>query len=135
VATMTTRRHWRSYGDEPLPTGAEALAEPFTSWFLRIECDRCGKVTMLNEAHTSGRRREISLRALLARMRHDGCGGRPGRAELLTGIERASSRPVRRLLAPSPSRALALLSSRYLGRRAGSRRMGVQQNSPICMSP
>src|SRR5690349_13663458 len=39
-------RHWRSYSTEPLPTGAEALEEPFDafpSWFLRIECDRCGK--------------------------------------------------------------------------------------------
>ena len=94
-------RHWRSYGTDPLPTAAEALAEPFRafpSWFLRIECDRCGKVTMLNEAHTTGRRREISLRALLARMRHDSCGGQPGRVELLTGIEGASSRPVRKIV-------------------------------------
>ena len=40
-------RHWRSYGIDPLPTGVEALDEPFRafpSWFLRIECDRCGKV-------------------------------------------------------------------------------------------
>ena len=32
-----------------------------------------------------------------ARMRHDGYGGRPGTAELLTGIERARSRSVRRM--------------------------------------
>jgi hypothetical protein len=33
------RRHWRSYGNDPLPTPAEALKEPFAafpSWFLRI---------------------------------------------------------------------------------------------------
>ena len=36
------------------------------------------------------------LRVLLARARHDGCGGRAGRVELLTGIEGAS-RPVRRI--------------------------------------
>ena len=81
---MTTRRHWFSYGTDPLPTGAEALDEPFRafpSWFLRIECDRCGKVTMVSEAHISGPRCAISLRALLARMRHDGCGGlRHGRS-------------------------------------------------------
>ena len=50
----TPRRHWRSYGTEPLPTPQEALQQPFRAfpgWFLRIECDRCGKVTMLNEAH------------------------------------------------------------------------------------
>ena len=87
-------RHWRSYGDDPLPSDTEALDEPF----LRVECDRCGKVSMLNEAHTSGRRREMPLRALLARMRHDGCGGLAGNAELLTGIESASSRPVRKII-------------------------------------
>jgi hypothetical protein len=40
------QRHWRSYGTDLLPTPAEALGEPFSafpSWFLRIECDRCGK--------------------------------------------------------------------------------------------
>jgi hypothetical protein len=69
---MTTPgRHWRSYGDEPLPTGKEALDEPFaafSSWFMRITCDR------------------------------NGCGNRTGRVELLTGIEGASSRPVRRIV-------------------------------------
>ena len=94
------RRHWRSYGNEPLPTGPEALGEPlaaFPSWFLRIECDRCGKVQMVNEAHAA-RWRDRSLRDIIARMRHDGCGGRAGKAELLTGIEGASSRPVRRIV-------------------------------------
>jgi hypothetical protein len=97
---MTTpARHWRSYGDAPLPTPAEALDEPFSvfpSWFLRIECDRCGKVQMVNEAHA--RWRDRTLRAILARMRHDGCGGRAGKAELLTGIEGVSSRPVRNIV-------------------------------------
>jgi hypothetical protein len=30
--------------------------------------------------------------------RTDGCGGRAGRVELLTGLEGASSRPVRRIV-------------------------------------
>lgn len=33
------KRHWRSYGNAPLPTGQEAMDEPFAafpSWFLRI---------------------------------------------------------------------------------------------------
>ena len=54
---MTTRtppkRHWRSYGNEALPTGSEALTEPFAAfpaWFLRIECDRCGKVQMVSDS-------------------------------------------------------------------------------------
>ena len=95
---MTARpvpaRHWRSYGTDPLPTAAEALDQPFSafpSWFLRIECGRCGKVTMLNEAHTSSRRRDLPIRDLLAKLRHEGCGGRAGRAELLTGIEGAAA--------------------------------------------
>ena len=36
VATMTTRsaprRHWRSYGTDPLPSGAEAMGEPFAAF-------------------------------------------------------------------------------------------------------
>jgi hypothetical protein len=33
--------------------GADALGEPFSacpSWFLRVECDRCGKEQMVNQA-------------------------------------------------------------------------------------
>ena len=48
------RRHWRSYGNDPLPTPAEAMAEPFSafpSWFLRVECYRCGKDRVLSETH------------------------------------------------------------------------------------
>jgi hypothetical protein len=94
---VTLRRHWRSYGAEPLPAPAEALQQPlaaFPSWFLRITCDRCGKDRMINEAHAAGWR-ELRLNEILARMRHDGCGGSAGKAELLTGVEGVSSRPVR----------------------------------------
>lgn len=92
-------RHWRSSGDEPLPTSAEALDEPFRafpSWFMRVTCDRCGKDRMFSETHAA--QSNMLIRELLARMRHDGCGGRPGRVELLTGIEGASSRPVRKIV-------------------------------------
>src|SRR5271169_4558621 len=100
---MTARpapaRHWRSCGDDTLPSGQEALDEPFAafpSWFMRVTCDRCGKDRMLNEAHTP--QRELPIRAIIAKMRHDGCGGRAGKVELLTGIEGASSRPVRKIV-------------------------------------
>ena len=99
VVTKPPRRHWRSYGNDPLPTGAEALAEPFSafpSWFMRITCDRCGKDRMLSETHAP--RSDLPIREIIKRMRHDDCGGRPGRVELLTGIEGASSRPVRRII-------------------------------------
>jgi hypothetical protein len=94
-------RHWRSYGTDQLPTPAEALDKPlsaFPSWFMRISCDRCGKDRMLSETHASEHQRHMPLRVLLARARHDGCGGKAGRVELLTGIEGASSRPVQRIV-------------------------------------
>jgi hypothetical protein len=53
---------------------------------MRITFDRCGKDRMLNEVHTPARQRAMSLRDIIANMRHDGCGGRAGRVELLTGI-------------------------------------------------
>ena len=51
---------------------------------------------MVNEAHMP--QGDMLIRDILDRMRHDGCGGRAGKAELLTGIEGASSRPVRRIV-------------------------------------
>ena len=100
---MTARpvpaRHWRSYGTDPLPTGKQALNEPFAafpSWFMRITCDRCGKDRMFSEAHAA--QSGMLIRDIIAKMRHDGCGGQPGRAELLTGITGASSQPVRRIV-------------------------------------
>jgi hypothetical protein len=78
------------------------LLEPFSafpSWFLRIECDRCGKVQMVNEVHAKWHDR--TLHDILAKMRHDGCGGLAGKAELLTGIEGVTSRPVRRIVVMS----------------------------------
>ncbi len=67
-ARSIPRRHWRSYGDHPLPTGAEALDEPlraFPSWFLRIVCERCGKERMVNEAHMA--QGEMLIRDILDR--------------------------------------------------------------------
>jgi hypothetical protein len=60
---------------------------------------------MVNEARAKWRDR--TLGDILARMRHDGCGGRAGKVELLTGIEGASSRPVRRIVLVSDVAALA----------------------------
>jgi hypothetical protein len=33
------------------------------------------------------------IRDIITRMRHDGCGGRAGKVELMTSIDGASSRP------------------------------------------
>jgi hypothetical protein len=66
---VTRKRHWRTYGNNyPLPTGAEALDEPFgafPSWFMRVTCDRCGKVQIFSE--TNMKRGDMRLRAILDR--------------------------------------------------------------------
>jgi CBS domain-containing protein len=49
---------------------------------------------MLNEARMLAG--NMTIREIIKRMRHYGCGGRPGRVELLTGIEGA--RPVRKII-------------------------------------
>jgi hypothetical protein len=56
----------------------------------------CGKDRMFSE--TFAAQGDMLIRDILKRMRHDGCGGRPERVELLTGIEGASSRPVRKIV-------------------------------------
>jgi hypothetical protein len=65
---------------------------------LRLEYDRCGKERLLNETHISEAQRRTRLGVFLARARHEGCGGRVVRAELLTGVEGVSSHPVRRIM-------------------------------------
>jgi hypothetical protein len=92
-------RHWLSYGTDPLPLPHDAMHEPFAafpSWYLRVTCGRCGKVRIVNEVHTP--QRDLPMREIIKRMRHDGCGGGAGRAELLTGIEGVTSRPVRKIV-------------------------------------
>jgi hypothetical protein len=46
----------------------------------------------------SAHRRRLVLRVFIARMRHEGCGGRAGRVELLTGIDGVGSQRVRRIV-------------------------------------
>jgi hypothetical protein len=99
TARAIPRRFWRRHGTGPLPTGAVALDEPlnaFPSWFLRITCARCGQERMVNQVHAA--QSDLPIRTILDRMRHDGCGGKAGKAELITGVEGASSRPVRRIV-------------------------------------
>ena len=133
--TKLPQRHWRSYGNDPLPTPADALAEPFRafpSWFLRIECDRCGRVQMVNEAHAKWRDR--TLRDILARMRHDGCGGLAAKAELLTGIEGVSSRPVRRIVLRVAERRLDMTAQALVRRRYSVSSDGYGQGNRSAMN-
>ena len=93
------RRVWRPYDNCPLPSAEEALQvslRAFPSWFLKVTCGRCGQAQLVNEAHAPWR--HVRLSVILARMRHDGCGGRPAYVELLSGIEDISTRPVRRIV-------------------------------------
>jgi hypothetical protein len=53
---------------------------------------------MHNEVHMPDRQRGMVLRVLLSHVRHEDCGGRAARVELLTGVEGISSRPVRRIV-------------------------------------
>ena len=40
----------------------------------------------------------VRIHDIIAKMRHNGCGGRPGRVELLSGIDGVSSGPVQRIV-------------------------------------
>jgi hypothetical protein len=62
------------------PRKPRRAVQRLPTWFIRIECGRCGKVRVLNEAHTA--QRHTLLRGIIAPMRHDGCGGRTGKAML-----------------------------------------------------
>ena len=50
----------------------------------------------MNQVHVA--KSDLPLRDILERMRHDGCGGRAEKVELLSGIEGVSSRPVRKIV-------------------------------------
>jgi hypothetical protein len=53
---------------------------------------------MLNQTHASAAQQNLRLCDFLARARHKGCGGRALKAELMTGADGGSSRPVRRIV-------------------------------------
>jgi hypothetical protein len=57
-----------------------------------------GEAIAVAAGEAAGARGEMLVREILARMRHDGCGGRVAKAELLTGFEGVSSCAVRRIV-------------------------------------
>jgi hypothetical protein len=92
MTSTVPRRRWRP--SDLLPMPQEALGESLRalpSWFLRIECERCGKVRSSTRRtpppSSAARRGAISWIA-----RREGCGGRAAKAELLTCI--VNSHPV-----------------------------------------
>ena len=64
---------------------------------MRITCDRCGKDRIISKTHANAAHRDMPIREIIKRARHDGCGGGAGKVELLTGID-GSSRPVRKIV-------------------------------------
>jgi hypothetical protein len=99
ATTTAVQRRWRPNGTRPLPSAEEALAQPFRafpSWFLRIECGRCGQAWIMNEAQAP--QHDVLLADLLAHARHEGCGGQATKAELLNTTTRVGGRPVRRIV-------------------------------------
>ena len=72
TAQQTPRRFAKRPLDPPL--------RAFPSSFLRVvECDRCGKVQMVNQVHQKWGK--ALVRDILDRLRNQDCGGRPGKAE------------------------------------------------------
>jgi hypothetical protein len=67
----------------------------FASWFLRIECDRCGKVRMLNQVHATPGQSNLRLRDFIARTRPGGADGtgdrRRGRQQRPRAADRAGA--------------------------------------------
>jgi hypothetical protein len=61
---------------------------------LRVMVSHCAKPS---ETHASTAQRDMPIREIIKRARHDSCGGRAGKVELLTGID-GSSRPVRKIV-------------------------------------
>jgi hypothetical protein len=133
TARPVPKRHWRSYGDHPLPTGEQALDEPlraFPSWFLRIVCDRCGKEQLISEIYLI--HGNMLIRDILERMRHAGCGGRAGRAELSPALRApAAGRCEGSCCGGKPSRWRS--DSRDSGRV--SRSYGVRPHRPSVIWP
>ena len=60
---------------------------------------------MLSETHTA--HRDMLIRDIIARMRHNGCGGRAEKVELMIGIDGAS-RPVRKVVLRAKQQARPL---------------------------
>ena len=93
---MDGSRHYGGVGPKNIPRAAPGGVSPlraFASWFLHSTCDCCGKDRMpVNETQTP--RGNMLISEILER--HDGCGGRVAKAELLTPPWPATASPATR---------------------------------------
>jgi hypothetical protein len=72
-ARAVPARHWRRYGNRPLPSGEEVLDEPVRA-FRRGSCAwcaRCGKERLICETYLL--HGDMLIRDIIFRMRRDGC--------------------------------------------------------------
>ena len=79
-------------------TIARAGAAPlsaFPSWFIRMECERCGQERYTNEVHLP-QWKDARLAEIVLRLHHEGCGGRPKLVGLVTNVA-GGSQPTRRI--------------------------------------
>jgi hypothetical protein len=83
---------------------------------MRITCDRCGKDRVISETHTNTAQRDMPIRDIIKRMRHDGYGGRAGEG-------RADGRCGRSCCCRRDRHAPAVWLARRAG-RAGASRLG-----------
>jgi hypothetical protein len=83
---------------DPRPTGAEAMDEPLQRLPVMVSAHRVRSLRQGADGQPGAPNGTTPIRDIIAKMRHDGCGGRAGKEELLTGIEGVSSRPMRKIV-------------------------------------
>ena len=67
----------------------------FPSWFIRMECDRCGR-EHYTTVHMAAIWQGAPVAEVIARMHHEDCGGRPKLVELVTDVA-GGSQPTRQI--------------------------------------
>ena len=95
---QTSGRSRTCVADRAATTRTDRFAVGVGPWWQKLHNTgdvRCDE-QLYNEAHSS--QRSMLIRDIIAKMRHDGCGGMAEKVELLSGIEGVSSRPVRKIV-------------------------------------
>jgi len=82
---MPPQRHWRSHGDDPLPTPAEVLQPPLAAFPVMVPAHHLRPLwrgRMLSETHAP--RSDLPSREITKRTHHDGYGGCPAAPDAAT---------------------------------------------------
>jgi hypothetical protein len=94
TARPVPRRHWRSYGDDKLPTGAAALDEPFSAFPSWGSCASPATAAVRSGCSQRPMRHSATCCSATSSRRCVTTAAAAG----LTDIAGASSRPVRRIV-------------------------------------